>query len=148
MWVSDDRVRETSATTGSGDISLAGAVSNFQAFSGSCANGDVFFYAIVNRSAAEWEVGLGTYNSGANSISRTKVISSSNADAAVNFSAGTKDVFIDFAGVQGVLPPARGLVSGVDCVVPEGASLYVSGTMEVAAGRTCEIRAGGFLEVG
>jgi len=148
MWVIDDRVRETSISTGTGDIALAGAVANFQAFSAACADQDTVFYAIVHQSLSEWEVGYGTYNSGANSLTRTKVLASSNADAAVNFSAGTKDVFLDFAGAQGVTTPARNLVSGNDVVVPENSTMYVSGTHEIAAGRTCEIRAGAILEVG
>jgi hypothetical protein len=89
----NDRVKETTTTTGTGNMTLAGAVSGFQAFS-VFANNDTVLYAIVNQSAAEWEVGLGTYVSATPAVARTTVFESSNADAAVNFSAGTKHVFV------------------------------------------------------
>lgn len=84
-----DRVKETTTTTGTGAITLAGAVTGFRAFSAVMAAADVCFYAIVGSS--EWETGLGTFNT---TLARTTVYSSSNAGALVNFSAGTKDVFI------------------------------------------------------
>ena len=90
---SNDRVKETSTTTGTGNVTLLGAESGFQAFS-VFANNDTFLYAIVHRTSAEWEVGLGTYVSATPAIARTTIFESSNADAAVNFSAGTKDVFV------------------------------------------------------
>jgi hypothetical protein len=89
----NDRVKETSTTTGTGNLTLAGAVSKFQAFS-VFANNDTFFYAVVHQTAAEWEIGIGTYVSATPALARTTVLESSNADAAVNFSAGTKDVFV------------------------------------------------------
>lgn len=88
-----DRVKETTTTTGTGAITLAGAATGFQAFSAVCANGDTAFYCIADQSGANWEVGLGTWNTG-NTLSRTTVLKSSNGGAAVNFAAGTKDVFI------------------------------------------------------
>lgn len=88
-----DRVKETSTTTGTGNLTLAGAVSGFQAFSAVYANNDTFFYAIENGS--EWEVGYGTYVSATPAIARTTVIESSNSDSAVNFSAGTKVIWVD-----------------------------------------------------
>lgn len=89
----NDRVKETSTTTGTGNLTLAGAVSGFQAFS-VFANNDTFLYAIVHQTAAEWEVGIGTYVSATPALARTTVLESSNADALVSFSAGTKDVFV------------------------------------------------------
>lgn len=91
VWA--DRVRETATTTGTGNFTLAGAVSACQAFSGVCATGDTLFYCIAHQSANEWEVGFGTY-SAANTLTRTRVLASSNSGSAVNFSAGTKDVFL------------------------------------------------------
>lgn len=88
----DDFVKETTTTTGTGAISLAGARSPAQTFSAALANGDTCHYAISHQMLNQWEVGIGTYNSGGNTITRTSVLSSSNADAAVNFSAGTKNV--------------------------------------------------------
>ena len=92
-----DRVKETSTTTGTGDFTLAGAVSQFRSFSSVFASGavgvyDPIYYAIVGQTGTEWEVGKG-HLSGATTLVRDTVFSSSNANALVSFSAGTKDVF-------------------------------------------------------
>lgn len=89
-----DRVRETTSTTGTGTVTLAGAVSGYQSFS-VIGNGNTTYYCIANQSAAEWEVGVGTWATGG-TLARTTVLASSNAGAAVNFSAGTKDVFVTY----------------------------------------------------
>jgi hypothetical protein len=92
--VLDDRVKETSTTTGTGTLDLSGAVSGFQTFVAGIGNSNTTYYAIVNRDEAEWEVGLGTVtDASTDTLARTTVISSSNSDSATNFSAGTKDVF-------------------------------------------------------
>lgn len=89
-----DRVKETTTSTGTGDITLAGAATRYKAFSAVFSVGDSQIpYCIEAQSGSEWEVGLGTY-SASNTLTRDKVYASSNADAAVNFSAGTKDVFV------------------------------------------------------
>lgn len=88
-----DRVKETTTTTGTGSITLAGAVSGFLAFSARLANNDTTLYTVVHRTLAEWEVGVGTWTTGGILV-RTTVIASSNSDALVSFSAGTKDAFI------------------------------------------------------
>src|ERR1043166_366441 len=95
-----DFVKETTLTTGTGAITLAGARSPAQTFSAVCSNGDTFQYAISHDTLNQWEVGLGTYNTGGNTITRTTGLASSNGGAAVNFSAGTKKVDL-------VLPAAR-----------------------------------------
>ncbi len=87
-----DRVKETSTTTGTGDVTLAGAASQFQAFSTLFVVGEPLYYAIVGQSGTEWEVGRGTLT-GATTLSRVVVFESSNAGALVSLSAGTKDVF-------------------------------------------------------
>ena len=91
--VSADRVRETSTTTGTGALTLSGAVTGFRAFSAVCSTNDTLFYVISHQTQNEWECGLGTY-SGTNTLTRTTVHSSSSSGSAVNLSAGTKDVFI------------------------------------------------------
>jgi hypothetical protein len=88
-----DRVQETTTTTGTIPVVLGGAVVNFVAFGSVLANNDTTYYAIISPN--QWEVGLGTYSSGTNSLARTTVYASSNAGSAVNFSAGTKFVYID-----------------------------------------------------
>lgn len=96
--VLDDSVVETSTTTGTGDFTLAGAVTGFKAFADVCATGDRVYYLIeaIDGSGdrtGELETGYGTY-SGVNTLARTTTQKSSNANAAVNFSAGTKRVMI------------------------------------------------------
>lgn len=91
-----DRVRETTTTTGTGAITLAGAVVGFRAFSSVLSIGDTCYYSVASLPGTEWEVGVGTY-SALNTLTRTTVLSSSNAGAAVTFSAGTKEIFITAA---------------------------------------------------
>ena len=93
--VLDDRVKETSTTTGTGTLNLSGAVSGFQTFVAGVGDGNTTYYAIVNRDEDEWETGLGTVaDASTDTLARTTVIASSNSDSAVDFSAGTKDVFV------------------------------------------------------
>lgn len=88
-----DRVKETTTTTGTGAISMEGAVTGFQAFSAAFATGDTVYYCIEN--GPDWEVGIGTLTSGTPwTMARTSIMASSNAGAAVNWAAGTKNVFV------------------------------------------------------
>lgn len=121
-----DKVQETTTTTGTGAITLAGAVTGYQAFSAVCSIGDTVWYSI-NHSATAWETGLGTYSS-ANTLTRTTVYESSNGGSAVNFGSGTKTVTIDFPASKaslifgssgewrGLFP--RGYIDG--CIVSNG----------------------------
>ena len=86
-----DRVKETTTTTGTGSISLAGAVTGYVSFSSAIGNGNTCYYTIQTQTETEWEVGLGTVSAGV--LSRDTVLASSNSGALVNFSAGTKYVF-------------------------------------------------------
>ena len=89
-----DRVRETTTTTGTGTLNLDGAVSGFRTFVSGIGDGNVTYYAIVHRTSAEFEIGIGTVtDASTDTLSRTTVLSSSNSNSAVTFSAGTKDVF-------------------------------------------------------
>lgn len=94
-----DRVKETTTSTGTGALTLGGAMVGFRAFSSVLANADTCYYALqaVDASGAltgDWEVGVGTYTASGNTLARTKLISSSTG-ALVNLSAGTKQVWID-----------------------------------------------------
>lgn len=94
--IAADRVRDTTTTTGTGSVTLANsAPTGYRTFGSVCANNDTVFYVIAHQSADEWEVGYGTYSTTGPALARTTVISSSNSNAAVNFSAGTKDVLLD-----------------------------------------------------
>jgi hypothetical protein len=87
-----DRVQETTTTTGTGTLTLAGAVSGFQTFAAVLAVGDTIDYCITDPVTGAWEVGEGTLLS-STTLSRTNVLSSSNAGALVSFAAGTKTIF-------------------------------------------------------
>ena len=90
----NDRVKETSTTTGTGTFDLAGAETGFESFVSGIGNGNITYYAISNDGTAEFEVGFGTVTDATpDTLSRDTIISSSNSDALVNFSAGTKTVF-------------------------------------------------------
>ena len=93
-----DRVRETSSTTGTGTLTLDGAVTGFQSFSAAIGNTNTCYYAIIN--GADFEIGIGTV--GAGTLARTTVLQSTNADALVNFSAGIKDVFVTYPAEKSV----------------------------------------------
>ena len=96
--ITKDRVKDTTTTTGTGNLTLSGAPpSTFRTFASIMANNDTCLYGVAHQSANEWEVGLGTYVSATPALARTTVIASSNAGAAVSFSAGTKECFITAA---------------------------------------------------
>ena len=117
-----DRVRETSTTTGTGNFTLAGAVQGFETFSSAIGNGNTTYYAIVNQANSEFEVGLGTVSAGV--LARTTPITSSNSNNAVNFSAGTKDVFC-------TLPATKAVVEDANSDVTLPADLNVAVTLDV-----------------
>jgi len=99
-----DRVRETATVTGTGDLTLNGAVTNFEAFSDVMSNSDTCWYVAV-QSSGGWEVGVGTKASG--TLQRTTVLQSSNSDSKVDFYAGgtgTVDVFMTVPA-SGVMTP-------------------------------------------
>ena len=88
-----DRVQETTTTTGTGTVTLAGATNGYQTFA-AVGDGNSTYYTIAGIS--EWEVGIGTYTASGTTLSRTTVLSSSNSGSLVNFSAGTKNVFVTY----------------------------------------------------
>ena len=105
--VVNDRVKETTTTTGTGTVNLGGAQTNFETFVAGVGNSNTTYYAIVHRSAAEFEIGLGTITDASpDTLARTTIISSSNSDSAVNFSAGTKDVFCTLPASKAVFEDA------------------------------------------
>jgi hypothetical protein len=101
-----DRVQETTTTTGTGTVALLGASVGYQSFS-AVGDGNTTYYTIAGQTTSEWEVGIGTYTASGTTLSRTTVLSSSNSGSLVNFTAGTKNVFVTY---------------------PAGRSVYVNGT--------------------
>ena len=107
--VLNDRVKETTTTTGTGTINLAGAETGFETFVAGIGNSNTCYYTIAHQSADEFEVGLGTVTDASpDTLSRTTIISSSNSDSAVNFSAGTKDVFCTLPASKAVFLDGSG----------------------------------------
>jgi hypothetical protein len=110
-----DRVQETTTTTGTGTITLAGAVSGFQSFS-VIGNSNTTFYSIVG--GTEWELGIGTYTSSGTTLSRDTILESSNGGTAVNFSAGTKTVFCTYPAERSVYVDGSSIVPGATATLP------------------------------
>ena len=106
--VINDRVKVTSTTTGTGAMALGSAVTGFETFAQGIGNNNTTYYCIFNQGTSEFEVGLGTLDGSSANLTRTTVISSSNSDAAVNFSAGTKDVFCTLPASKSVFLDASG----------------------------------------
>ena len=106
-----DRVKETTTTTGTGNVALGGAVNNFVTFSSVLSDSDTTYYAIVDSNNSDFEVGLGTYVSSGNTIARTTVLASSNSGSAVDLSAGSKVIFCAFPADKAVVEDANGVVS-------------------------------------
>lgn len=92
-----DRVWETTTTTGTGTISLGGAVSSdYQTFAAVLSSTQECYYVIELLGSGEWEVGIGTFTAGSpNTLARTTVLASSNGGSLVSFGAGTKNVWMD-----------------------------------------------------
>jgi hypothetical protein len=130
-----DRVRETTTTTGTGTISLAGPVSGFQGFSTAIGNANTTYYTIVDAATGAWEVGLGTYTSAGSTLARTTVLSSSNSDALVPFAAGTKDVFVTQPAERAVyvLGAGTGLAAGAAAFTANGVP-YADSTSTLTTG--------------
>jgi len=97
-----DRVLETAAAPGTGAVTLLGAVTGYQTFSAAIGNGNTCYYTIADQSGANWEVGIGTYSSSGNTLTRTTVLSSSNAGSTVNFASGTQNVFVTYPSEKAV----------------------------------------------
>ena len=105
--VINDRVKESSTTTGVGTFDLDGVVSGFEGFVAGIGTGNTTYYTIFNQGTTEWEVGLGTLSTTTN-LQRTTIITSSNSDNVVDFSAGTKDVFCTLPASKAVYLNASG----------------------------------------
>lgn len=106
-----DRVKETTVTTGTGTLTLGGAVTGFQTFSAVLSNADTTYYAIFESSTGAFEVGLGAFTSSGTTLSRDTILESSNAGSAINLTAGAADVFITQPAEKAVYLDAAGSVT-------------------------------------
>jgi hypothetical protein len=122
-----DRVKETTTTTGTGTITLAGAVGGFQSFS-AVGDGNTTYYAIAGQGSGEWEIGIGTYTASGTTLSRDTVLASSaGAPTKTNFSSGTKDVFVTYTAARSVTVDGS-TVDTFGLGAAQGDLLYASAT--------------------
>ena len=107
--VINDRVKETSTTSGTGTINLAGASQDFITFVAGVGTTNTTYYCITETGTDKFEVGIGTVTDASpDTLSRDTILSSSNGDAAVSFTAGTKDVFCTQPASKAIYKDANG----------------------------------------
>lgn len=150
-----DRVRETTTTTGTGSVTLAGPYSGFQAFS-VIGNGNTTYYAISDPNTGAWEVGIGTYTSAGNTLSRDTVLASTNSNSLVNFAGGSKDVICTQPAERNVYVVGSSVVAANSATVPNsllansavtinGNSVSLGGSTTVTANTTQTLTRGSYL---
>ena len=123
-FVINDRVKETTTTTGTGTLDLGGAQTGFETFVAGIGNTNTTYYCITLAGSNDFEVGLGTVTDATpDTLSRDTILSSSNSDAAVNFGAGTKTVFC-------TLPAAKAIVEDGSNNISVGNNITVGGTVD------------------
>jgi len=133
--VVNDRVKETSTTTGTGTFSLAGASLGFETFVAGIGNTNTTYYTIVNEDGA-FEVGIGTVTDATpDTLSRDTILSSSNSDSAVDFAAGTKDVFCTLPASKAVILDSSGNI-----VANNGSNLTALNASNLASGTVANAR--------
>ena len=140
--VINNRVRELTSTTGTGAVTLGGAVGGFQTFAAGIGNSNTTYYAISLNTANEWEVGLGTLNGDSSTLTRTTVLESSNGDAAVDFSAGSKEIFCTLPAEKAVYLDASGDPVGVSGGQITDETKTFSNYSNITASRTLTLSSG------
>ena len=141
-----DRVKETTTVVGTGTVTLLGAADGYQSFA-AIGNGNTTYYTITAQVGTEWEVGIGTYTSSGTTLSRDTVLSSSNGGSLVNFTAGTKDVFVVQPSEKAVYTNASDVVNtsgnGANTVaftnINASNVVMVSGTISTNAANATDI---------
>ena len=132
-----DRVRETTTTTGTGAVTLGGAYTGFQTFSAGVGNANSTYYTIANVLTGEWEVGIGTYTSSGNTLSRDTVLASSNSGSLVSFVSGSKDVFVTQPAERAVYVGSNGTTVSLNILTASGDSSFTStGALQIPVGTT------------
>jgi len=126
-FVINDRVKQTTTTTGTGTIDLTGTETGFETFVAGIGDGVQTYYAIVHDGTSDFEVGTGTVtDAGTDTLSRQSVISSSNSDALVNFGAGSKTVFCTLPAKKTISP----VMDATPFVVTHASTLSLNQTVD------------------
>lgn len=126
-FVINDRVKQTTTTTGTGTIDLTGTETGFETFVAGIGDGVQTYYAIVHDGTSDFEVGTGTVtDAGTDTLSRQSVISSSNSDALVNFGAGSKTVFCTLPAKKTISP----VMDATPFVVTHASTLSLNQTID------------------
>jgi hypothetical protein len=138
--VLNDRVKETTSTTGQGTISLGGAATGFETFVTGIGDSNTTYYIIAHESDGTWEIGIGTVaDASPDTLARTTVIDTSAGNTTkIDFAAGNKTVFC-------TLPASKAVVLDADGDVTLGANLDVGGNLTVTGLSTLN---GGTLTLG
>ena len=139
-FVLADRVQETTTTTGTGTVTLAGAVSGFQSFA-AVGNGNTTFYTIADSSGSNWEIGIGTYTSSGTTLSRDTVLSSSNSGSLVNFPAGAKNVFVTFPA-SSTLYALNNTTIAASGIIPSGVNATALGPITINTSKSVTVSSG------
>jgi hypothetical protein len=107
-----DRVKETTETDGTSDLSLAGAVAGFQTFVAAIGDGNTTYYAIEDADGSAWEVGIGTITDGSpDTLARTTILASSNSGSAISLTIGNHTVFGTYPAGQAIFLDANGVLT-------------------------------------
>jgi hypothetical protein len=141
-----DRVKETSTTTGTGTLTLAGAATGYQSFA-AIGDGNTTYYTIVG--GTQWEVGIGTYTSSGTTLSRDTVLSSSTGSK-IDLAAGTKDVFVTYPSERAITGGGGGIGALVvnattateSYTIDTGTNAQSVGPVTVASGVTITVSSG------
>ena len=123
-----DRVKETTTTTGTGTYTLGGAVTGFETFTSNLSNADTTYYVCTD--GTDFEVGIGTFTSSGTTLARTTILASSNSNNEVNWSSGTREIFITYPADKSVFLDASGnLTLGADLSVGDDLALASDGAI-------------------
>lgn len=154
-FVIADRVRETTSSIGTGAVTLGGPYAGFQPFS-VLGNGNTTYYAIIDPTTGDWEVGIGAYTASGNTLSRATVLSSSNSGSLVTFGSGVKDVICTQPSERNVYVVGTDVVAANGATVPNtllanssitinGNSVALGGSTTVTASTTDALTLGNYL---
>jgi len=128
--VLSDRIKETTATTGTGTYNLGGAVTGFETFTANLSNSDTTYYCCTDNT--DFEVGLGTFTSSGTTLARTTILASSNSNNAVSWTSGTRTVFCTIPAAKSVFLDASGNATIGGTVTATGSFIIGSADMNEA----------------